>query len=164
MAAPAKYDLAVYPIQVAVRSASDGAAVHQVTLPYCDCADFTNRKGVTITVGDGRAVTICKHLAEALERVGGWHRQPEAEHRMYPSLSRQQAFTVLTSSYIAADLAERILKAARAANGLTVTHQLANGELRAEASPGSPIWYTLWIPASQPVASPSTGLPEHVRA
>lgn len=166
MALPAKYDMAVYPTAGLVRSASDGAKSHQVTLASCDCADFINRKGQLITIDGVIAVTVCKHVAEFLERVAGWHRpaDPEPEHRMYPSLSRQQALTVLTSSCIAADLSVRILKAARAADGLTVTYQLDAGELRAEASPGSPIWYTLWVPVSQPVASPLAGLPERVRA
>lgn len=72
------YDMTVYPVQVAVRSQSDGAAVHMVTIPYCDCADFTNRKGRLVQAeGIGFTVTVCKHLAEALERVGGWHREPQ---------------------------------------------------------------------------------------
>lgn len=165
MAAPAKYDMAVYPTAGLVRSASDGAKSHQVTLASCDCADFTNRRGQLVVVDDTLAVTVCKHVAEFLERVAGWHRpaDPAPEHLMYPSLSRQQALTVLTSSCISADLTERVLRAARAANGLTVTCQLTVGELRAQASPGSPIWYTLWVPASQPVTVPPAILPESER-
>jgi hypothetical protein len=78
MAPSAKnYDMSVYPVQMAVRSQSDGAAVHMVTLPYCDCADFTNRKGRAVETEGGQAVTVCKHLLAGLERVGGWHRDAE---------------------------------------------------------------------------------------
>ena len=87
------YDMTVYPIQAAVRSASDGAAVHLVTLPHCDCADFTNRRGMLIEVDEHTAgVTICKHIAEAIARIGGWHR-PEPE--VYSDLTRAMAFQVL---------------------------------------------------------------------
>jgi hypothetical protein len=73
MASPKNYDMTAYPVQVAVRSQSDGAAVHMVTLPYCDCPDFTNRKGRVTEAGDGQAaVTVCKHLIRALE-LAGWH-------------------------------------------------------------------------------------------
>jgi hypothetical protein len=91
------YDMTVYPVQMAVRSQSDGAAVHQVTLPWCDCADFTNRRGQLVETGGGVAITICKHIAEALARVGGWHRH---EHRqeVFPDVTRQRARTILTEA------------------------------------------------------------------
>ena len=92
MAAEAKYDMKVYPVQVAVRSASDGAAVHMVTLPYCDCADFTNRRGLVIETEHGVAITLCKHIIEALERVGGWHRDPKDELRSGQTKAEVVAF------------------------------------------------------------------------
>jgi hypothetical protein len=96
MGSAKNYDLTVYPIQVAVRSASDGAAVHMVTLPHCDCADFTNRRGRLIEAeGTGPShVSVCKHIAAALERVGGWHRG-EPEPLVFADQTRQQARTVL---------------------------------------------------------------------
>lgn len=87
--------MTAYPIQVAVRSASNGAAVHMVTLPYCDCADFTNRKGKVIEIPGGFAVTLCKHLIEALERVGGWHR-PAETGEVIPRLDPAEALALLT--------------------------------------------------------------------
>jgi hypothetical protein len=78
--AKTNYDLTVYPVTALVRSASNGAAAHQVTLPSCDCADFINRRGQLVEVGGGIAVTLCKHIAEALIRVGGWTRpEPPAQ-------------------------------------------------------------------------------------
>lgn len=90
MAQAKTYDMTVYPVQVAVRSQSDGAAVHLVTLPHCDCADFTNRKGKL--ADDGEAITICKHIREALARVGGWHR-PEPE--VHADLTYKRAAEIL---------------------------------------------------------------------
>ncbi len=93
MAAPAKRDMTVYPIQAAVRSESDGARAYTVTLPYCPCADFTNRRGMLIEVDEHTAgVTICKHIASAMARVGGWHR-PEPE--VWSDLTRSEVFQVL---------------------------------------------------------------------
>lgn len=75
MAAEPKYDMTVYPTAGLVRSASNGAVTHQVTLPSCDCADFINRKGRLAWAQDaGHTVTICKHIAEFMERIGGWNR------------------------------------------------------------------------------------------
>jgi hypothetical protein len=90
------YDLTVYPIQVAVRSASDGAAVHTVTLPHCDCADFTNRRGQLIEAeGTGPShVSVCKHIAAALERVGGWH-APAPEPKVYPEQTHVETKALL---------------------------------------------------------------------
>jgi hypothetical protein len=93
MATGKNYDMTVYPVQAAVRSASDGAAVHLVTLPHCDCADFTNRRGILVLVDKHTAgVTVCKHIAEALTRIGGWNRP---EPVVYSDRTRQQARAIL---------------------------------------------------------------------
>jgi hypothetical protein len=94
MGAPEKYDMTVYPTAGLVRSASDGARSHQVTLPSCDCGDFINRKGWVVMVDGVPAVTICKHIAEFIERAGGWHRQP-AEPEVHEGLTRNQASEIL---------------------------------------------------------------------
>lgn len=74
MAAEAKYDMTVHPLQALVRSQSDGAAAHLVTFPGCDCADYINRRGALVELPDGViAVTLCKHIAEGLRRIGGWN-------------------------------------------------------------------------------------------
>ena len=87
-------DMTVYPVQAAVRSQSDGAAVHMVTIPHCDCADFTNRRGMLIPVDEHTvAVTVCKHITEALARIGGWHRPSEPV--VYAGVTRQRARTIL---------------------------------------------------------------------
>lgn len=71
-------DMTVYPIQAAVRSQSDGARAYTVTFPHCPCADFTNRRGQLIPVDEHTiGVTVCKHIAAAMERIGGWHRPAE---------------------------------------------------------------------------------------
>lgn len=90
--APEKYEMAVYPMTVAVRSASDGAKVHQVHLAFCDCADFTNRKG-RLTV-DGN-VTICKHIAQAMALVGGWNRPGTPE--VHVDVHQAEALDLLTA-------------------------------------------------------------------
>jgi hypothetical protein len=103
MAAGKNYDMTVYPVQVAVRSQSDGVAVHLVTLPYCDCADFTNRKGKSVLTDAGRAVTVCKHLTEALERVGGWHHEPPREPLVFRDQTRAQAANVLAAAGVTSE-------------------------------------------------------------
>jgi hypothetical protein len=77
VAAEAKYEMTVHPTAGLVRSQSDGARAHQVTLPSCDCADYINRKGNLVEVDGMPAITLCKHIVEFLQRVGGWNRQPE---------------------------------------------------------------------------------------
>jgi hypothetical protein len=150
------YDMAVYPVQVAVRSASDGAAVHMVTLPHCDCADFTNRKGRLVEVEfGGVAVLVCKHIAAALGRVGGWHRDEPAEETVtYHRLPRIQAVTLMTSAHLAADLVDRLLRAAVGAGGLAVTVTISTGSVLVKYD--SPTrGYTVTLPARQPVALPA---------
>jgi len=94
--AEAKYQMTVYPVQVAVRSASDGAAVHQVSLAYCDCADFTNRKGRLDVIAGVPVITICKHIAQAMQLVGGWHREPE----IFERLSQKEVLDLLTGERV----------------------------------------------------------------
>lgn len=94
MAQAKNYDMAVYPVQVAVRSQADGAAVHMVTLPHCDCADFTNRKGRLVDGAGSPHVSVCKHIAAALERIGGWH-GPEPEPKVWGILMHAEARELL---------------------------------------------------------------------
>lgn len=152
MAAEAKYDMTVYPIQMAVRSASDGASVHMVTLPHCDCADFTNRRGQL--TADETAITVCKHIKEAMARVGGWHRPEEPKHVLYPVITRGQAVTVLTSHYISSDLTNRLLLAACGADGMWVAQDIATGLLGASYDKHSRR-YSLRVPAAQPLNVPA---------
>jgi hypothetical protein len=88
------YDMTVYPTAGLVRSARDGARAYQVTLPSCECPDFINRKGWVITVDGVPAVTICKHIAEFMERVGGWNRPSPAEET-FPDLTRIDVLSFL---------------------------------------------------------------------
>lgn len=150
MAAEIKYDMTVYPMTMAVRSASNGARAHLVQLAYCDCEDFTNRRGRLTAEG---TVTVCKHIREALERVGGWHRQPEPGPAVtaFPGLTRAQAMTVLTSHFISAALSNRVLLAACGADGMVVAEPIANGEIRATYDSAGRR-YSLQIPANQPSA------------
>ena len=87
------YDMAVYPVEVAVRSEHDGALTYNCHLPYCPCADFANRKGVLVPIEGGFAVTLCKHLLNAMERVAGWHRKAQPD--VYAGLPLQAATELL---------------------------------------------------------------------
>jgi hypothetical protein len=95
VAAPEKYDMTVYPTAGLVRSASDGARSHQVTLPSCDCGDFINRRGQLLAVDGLPVVTICKHIVEFMVRVGGWNRSPEPG--VHEGLPRERAAKLLSS-------------------------------------------------------------------
>jgi hypothetical protein len=156
MASPRNYDMTAYPVQVAVRSQSDGAAVHMVTLPYCDCADFTNRKGRIADSEGGKAVTVCKHLLRALE-LAGWH-QPEpgaAGTVTYNSLTRARAVTLLTSAYLSSALTEQLLTAAVGAAtspSIGATADLVSGPVLVKYDPQTRR-YTVTLPESQPVAA-----------
>lgn len=157
MAAEAKYDMTVHPTSALVRSQSDGSKAHQVTFPSCDCADFINRRGVLIEAEGGIAVTLCKHIAEGLERIGGWNRRPEPEKPkdvLYTVLSRKKAVTVLTSHFISSDLTEHLLLAARGAGGMWVHVDIASGALMAKYEPAH-LSYSLRVPASQPLSVPA---------
>lgn len=151
MAAPAKYDMTVHPTSALVRSQSNGAVAHQVTFPSCDCADFINRRGLLVEVNGGIAVTLCKHIAEGLERIGGWHRPAEPGPVIHQRLTRAQAVTTLTSHYIAADLAERLLHAAVGSSPIAAMVTITNGDMWAKYD-GDSRRYTLAIPAKQPSA------------
>jgi hypothetical protein len=149
--AKTSYDMTVHPTSALVRSQSNGAAAHAVTLPSCDCPDFINRRGRLVEVQGGIAVTLCKHIEAALLRVGGWNREPEPGPAVtnYPGLTRSQAMTVLTSHFINAGLANRLLLAACGAEGMVVAEPITTGEMRATYdSVGRR--YTLQLPASQP--------------
>ena len=114
------YDLTVYPVQAAVRSASDGAAVHLVTLAHCDCADFTNRRGQLIPVDAHTvAVTVCKHIVAALARVGGWN-LPEPEPKVHENLMQAEARELLAGPEVLLD-----------AKGVSYVLRRASGHLSA---------------------------------
>jgi hypothetical protein len=103
-AAAPEYDMTVYPTHALVRSASRGGVVHQVTFPSCDCEDFINRRGVLVTLEGGVvAITLCKHIAEGLARVGGWKRPGEPE--VHENLTRQRAVDLLEDSGVTRDAA-----------------------------------------------------------
>jgi hypothetical protein len=145
MTSTPKYDMTVYPIQVAVRSQSDGAAVHMVTLPHCDCADFTNRKGQLVSFEGGKTVTVCKHLAEALERVGGWNRPAPTVHQGIP---RKAAFDLLTAEdYVSDTLADGALARAVYGSPTVIPAYGKRGEIRIEViRERGPRLYTVTIP------------------
>jgi hypothetical protein len=143
-----KYDMTVYPVQVAVRSQSDGAAVHMVTLPYCDCPDFTNRKGKVVETGDVKTVTLCKHLAEALERVAGWHRPAPTRHEAIPQkkvieyLADQPGLSDSLIGAIGATLAEAVF-----GSPTIIPAAGRRGEIRIEViRERGPRLYTVTIP------------------
>lgn len=116
MAEAKQYDMAVYPTAGLVRSASNGAATHQVTLASCDCADFINRKGRLIEVDGVLAVTICKHNAEFLARIGGWNRQPE-QRVTHEDVTRERARTILAEAGLTDSAVRSLLNSIRVHNG-----------------------------------------------
>jgi hypothetical protein len=143
--APAKsYDMTVYPVQVAVRSQSDGAAVHMVTLPYCDCADFTNRKGQAVETDAAPAITVCKHLLAALGRVGGWHRPAPQIHA---GIQASAAHDYLVNAEVSVDLASTALANVVHGQPATIPAQGKRGEIRIEVvRERNPRLYTVTIP------------------
>jgi hypothetical protein len=147
MTSTPKYDMTVYPIQVAVRSQSDGAAVHMVTLPHCDCPDFTNRKGQVVEAELGRpeAITVCKHILTALERVGGWNRPAPTRHEGVPM---KKAFDLLTAADGVSDgLAEAALARAVRGQPAIIPADGRRGEIRVEViRERGPRLYTVTIP------------------
>lgn len=151
--AKTNYDMTVHPTTALVRSQSNGAVAHAVTLPSCDCADFINRRGRLVEVEGGIAVTLCKHIEAALLRIGGWNREvaPGLAVTNFPGLTRAQAVTVLTSHFISADLSNRLLLAACGANGMVVSQPVTNGQAHVTYdSVGRR--YSIQLPASQPSA------------
>lgn len=151
--AKTNYDMTVHPTTALVRSQSNGAMAHAVTLPSCDCADFINRRGRLVEVEGGIAVTLCKHIEAALQRIGGWNRetQPGPAVTKYPDLTRSQAMTVLTSHFISTDLSSRLLLSACGADGMVVVEPIANGDMRATYD-SARRRYSLQLPANQPSA------------
>jgi hypothetical protein len=144
MAAEAKYDMTVYPMTMAVRSASNGARAHLVQLSYCDCEDFTNRRGRLTEDG---SVTICKHVREALERVGGWHREATPGPVIYRDVTRSRAAHVMTSSCLASSLVTDLLHAAVGTSPLSATADTTNGPVTVKYD-GETRRYTVALPAA----------------
>jgi hypothetical protein len=143
MTSTPKYDMTVYPIQVAVRSQSDGAAVHMVTLPHCDCPDFTNRKGQHTFDGASEAITVCKHILTALERVGGWNRPAPTVHQGIP---RKAAFDLLTAEdYVSDTLADSALSLAALGQPSVILGEVMGIRIEVIRERG-PRLYTVTIP------------------
>jgi hypothetical protein len=120
MASAPKYDMTVHPTAGLVRSQSDGARAHQVTLSSCDCPDYVNRKGRLVEVDGGiAAVTVCKHIAEFLVQAGGWHR-PAAlplNQRDRLGVSFERARTLLAEAGIDDAKARSVLHSIRVQHG-----------------------------------------------
>ena len=112
MAAEARYDMTVHPTSALVRSQSDGATAHQVTFPSCDCADFINRRGQLIEIDAGIAVTLCKHIAEGLRRVGGWNRPADPGPEVLGGLTHEGASGHLAEAGVNVREASRALNEA----------------------------------------------------
>jgi len=128
MAQAKNYDMAVYPTAGLVRSQSDGARAHQVTLSSCDCADYINRKGQLVETEAGPAVTVCKHVAEFLERVGGWNRpvpgpaappagRRAAEPLVHQAVTRERARAILAGAGVEDARARSVLTSIRVLRG-----------------------------------------------
>jgi hypothetical protein len=128
MAQAKNYDMAVYPTAGLVRSQSDGARAHQVTLSSCDCADYINRKGQLVETEAGPAVTVCKHVAEFLERVGGWNRpvpgpaapppgRRAAEPLVHQAVTRERARAILAGAGVEDARARSVLTSIRGQHG-----------------------------------------------
>jgi hypothetical protein len=151
--AKAMYDMTVHPTTALVRSQSNGAAAHAVTLPSCDCADFINRRGRLVEADGGIAVTLCKHIEAALLRIGGWNREVPPGPVTYESVTRDKAVTILTSAYIASSLVDSLLHAALGTWPLSATAETTNGPVSARYDRDTRR-YTLTIPGNQPAQMP----------
>jgi hypothetical protein len=154
-------DMAVLPTAVVVCSESDPAEVYHVQLPYCPCKDFRYRRAQLLAGTPGLTVDdlFCKHLRKGLALVGGWHGTPEpaAETTTYYRLTNARAFTLLTSAHLAASLADALMRAARAAEGMegiAATVRIANGDVTVKFDVTNRC-YDVTLPASQPVAEPA---------
>lgn len=112
MAAEVRYDMTVHPTHALVRSASRGGVAHQVTFPSCDCEDFINRRGQLIEIDAGIAVTLCKHIAEGLRRIGGWNRPADPGPKVLRSLTREGAAAYLAEAGVNVREASRALNEA----------------------------------------------------
>lgn len=145
MAAEAKYDMTVHPTSALVRSQSDGARAHAVTFPSCDCPDFINRRGQLIELDGDIAVTLCKHIAEGLRRVGGWRRPTESEPFVFLGRLRAEAFNLLVSA-AGLERAEAVALLDKAvADGQACTG--AGVKVDHHQAKRSPDLYTVTIPA-----------------
>lgn len=151
--AKTNYDMTVHPTTALVRSQSNGAMAHAVTLPSCDCADFINRRGRLVEVEGGIAVTLCKHIEAALLRIGGWNRPTDPGPVVYQDVSRSRAVTVMTSSYLASSLVDSLLHAALGTSPLSATADTTNGPVTVKYDSASRR-YTVTIPGNQPTVMP----------
>jgi hypothetical protein len=130
--------MTVHPTAGLVRSASDGASAHHVTLPSCDCADFINRKGQLVEVDGGFveatagmvAVTVCKHIAEFLERVGGWHRETRPE--VHAGIPLNVVREYLAGAEVSVDLMAVAVDSAVLGSPSIIPAQGKRGEIRIE--------------------------------
>lgn len=93
-------DMAVLATQVVVCSESDPNVTYLVQLPYCPCKDFRYRRSNPEKYPDS---PFCKHIRQAPAQSG-----PAPEQVTYHRLTRQRAVTLLSSAFLAADLANRL--------------------------------------------------------
>jgi hypothetical protein len=144
MADEIKYAMTVHPTAGLVRSQSDGARAHAVTLPSCDCADYINRKGRLVSVDGLVAITLCKHIVEFLERVGGWNRAvPETVE--YHDITRSRVVTLLNAAGVPAGVINEALS--RVVYGQPSLIPASKGEIRIELQYGRPRLFCLTLPA-----------------
>jgi hypothetical protein len=90
------YDMAVLPTTVVVCSETDPNTTYHVQLPYCPCKDFRYRRTLRDLPLEER---FCKHLTEALARVGSWHRTPRAKS-VYSNLFHDDIKRLLTDGTV----------------------------------------------------------------
>jgi hypothetical protein len=100
MTAQPKQGMAVYPVTVAVRSASRPGHVHMVHLPWCPCEDFQYRHARLLRGEIALAELFCKHLHQAMEQVGGLQAAddtPPVATKVYNDLTRGAAIDVIAA-------------------------------------------------------------------
>jgi hypothetical protein len=90
------YDMAVLPTTVVVCSETDPNTTYHVQLPYCPCKDFRYRRTLRDLPLEER---FCKHLTEALARVGSWHRTPRPT-TVYTNLFLNDLMALLTDGKV----------------------------------------------------------------
>lgn len=139
-------DMAVLATQVVVCSESDPNVTYLVQLPYCPCKDFRYRRSNPEKYPDS---PFCKHIRQAPAQSG-----PAPEQVTYHRLTRQRAVTLLSSAFLAADLANRLLLAACGADGICVTVRITNGDVLVKYD-SEARRYTVTLPAAQPVELPA---------
>jgi hypothetical protein len=111
---PQNQALAVRPLTAEVRSETDPNVAYTVTLPYCPCRDFHNRRG---NLALGLESLLCKHLKAALGLVGT---QPQTDR-----LDEDTAQELLISFGVRASAASAALSRAVTAGDVGV--QLRGG-------------------------------------